>query len=89
MESEAIYQWNGTQPYPALYGDTLVYQNQADHSFHPLNVLSMDDTALSQYALPEQGGDTWVVVYDYDQGCLLFEEVITDNQTKRLEKETF
>lgn len=89
MKSEAIYQWGGTQPYPALYGDTLVYQNQADHSFHLLNVLSMDDTALSQYVLPEQGSDTWVVVYDYDQGCLLFEEVMTNSQTKRLEKETF
>ena len=88
-ECETIYQWNETQAYPALYGDTLVYQNQTDRSFHLLNVLSMEDVALQQYVLPEQGSDTWVVVHDYDQGKLLFEEVVTNSQTKQLETERF
>lgn len=89
LETQTIYQWDETQTYPSLYEDTLVYQNQTDHSFHLMNVLSMDDTALPQYVLPERGSDTWVVVYDYDQGQLLFEEVSINSQTKCLEKETF
>lgn len=89
MECETIYQWDETQAYPALYGDTLVYQNQTDRSFHLLNVRSMEDIALQQYVLPEQGADTWVTVYDYDQGQLLFEEVVTNSQTKHLEEERF
>ena len=54
-----------------------------------MNIISLEDVALPQYVLPEQGDSTWVVVYDYDQGQLLFEEVITNSQTKLLEKEIF
>ncbi|WP_294458073.1 hypothetical protein [uncultured Allofournierella sp.] len=89
LERETVYQWAEDQPYPSLFGSTLVYENQQDRRFHLLDLATGQDTALSGYTLPEPGGSTQATVYDCDAGCLLFEERVFAPGTGTLEQERF